>query len=377
MILWLLLLAVLVGMAGIAILNTLTFPRLRRVHHPVWNPAVSILVPARNEADKIGETVRRLLAQDYPDLEVLVLDDHSSDATADEALQAAGGDRRFRLLHGQPLPLGWLGKNWACQQLGEAARGEVLIFSDADVRWEAGALNAALDTLERTRAGLLTVWPTQVTVTWGERLVTPLMTFAVLAYLPDLAVRYIPWAAFAAANGQFLACRKEVYLQIGGHTAVRASVLDDMSLAWNVKRAGQRLSGALGCDLLWTRMYNGWDALRAGFAKNILAGHANQPVLLMLSTAFHWLVFLIPWVWLPLGAFWPDLPKEGWPEVPAALIALGLSLRLLTAATSGQRLADAFLLPVSVTLMTAIAAQSLIWHWRGGASWKGRKLSSS
>ncbi len=376
MILWLPLLLVLVGMAGIAMLNTLTFPRLRRGEGPAQSPAVSILVPARDEAGKIGETVRRLLAQDYPNLEVLVLDDHSSDATADEALQAAGGDGRFRLLRGQPLPPGWMGKNWACQQLGEAAHGEVLIFSDADVRWEAGALNAALAALERTGAGLLTVWPTQATGSWSERLVTPLMTFVVLAYLPDLAVRHLPQASIAAANGQFLAFRREVYSQIGGHAAVRASVLDDMSLAWNVKRAGLRLAGALGRELIWTRMYSGWAALRAGFAKNILQGHANQPALLLLSTAFHWLAFLIPWIWLPLGAFWPDLAGEGWPLIPAALTALGLGIRLLTAAAAGQRLVDAFLLPVSVTLMTVIAAQSLAWHWRGGASWKGRNVSN-
>ncbi len=205
MILWLVALLILTGMAGIAILNAITFPRLRAGRAPAQGPLVSILIPARNEAAQIAETVRRLLAQDYSHFELLVLDDQSSDATAHQALQAAAGDPRFRLLSGRPLPPGWVGKNWACCQLSEAARGEIFIFTDADVRWQPGALSAILDSLQRARADLLAVWPVQIAQTWSERLVTPLLTFTVLAYLPDLAVRYIPWTVFAAANGQCLA----------------------------------------------------------------------------------------------------------------------------------------------------------------------------
>jgi chlorobactene glucosyltransferase len=372
----LLLLAVLVVLAFVTILNVLSFPRLKldSGKAEVDGPLVSILVPARDEAGKIGSTVRRLMAQDGAHFEVVVLDDHSSDGTAHEALAAASGDSRFRLLLGADLPPGWLGKNWACAQLAGQARGEILVFTDADVRWEPGALRALLKVFQQTRAALLTIWPIQETVTWSERLIVPMMTFTILAYLPELAVRFIPWPVFAAANGQCLVFWRTAYDRSGGHAAVRASVLDDMSLAWNIKRSGLRLVQALGAGLMGARMYSGWRTVREGFAKNILAGHGGQPLFLLLSAVFHWALFLWPWLWLPLGVFLPAL-RPNWPEVPAAMIALGLGIRLLSASAARHRLADALFLPVSTLLMTVIAAQSMIWRARGTAVWKGRRIS--
>jgi chlorobactene glucosyltransferase len=374
---WLLPLIILLGLALITITNVLSFPRLaKQAQAQASAPVtVSLLVPARNEAGKISETVRCLLAQEYPYLEVLVLDDQSDDATAAEARQAAADNPRFRLLCGEALPSGWLGKNWACQQLAAAARGDILIFTDADVRWEPGALSAVLEQMQHQRADLLTVWPTQQTITWGERLVVPLMTFVILAYLPELAVRNIPWPIFAAANGQCLAFRRAAYHAIGGHAAVQRSVLDDMTLAWAIKRARLRLVMALGAGQIWARMYTGWVSVRAGFAKNILAGHGGKPFLLVLSALFHWTLFLLPWAWLLLGTLAPGLAGHAWPGVPAALMLLGLGIRLLSAAATRHRLADAFLLPVSIVLMTLIAAQALAWHWRGAATWKGRPIA--
>ena len=132
--------------AGVAILNALTFPRLRRSTAPIDGPHLTILIPARNEAAVIGATVRHLLDQDYPHFDVMVLDDDSADGTGDLARAVAAGDLRLRVIGGAPLPPGWLGKNWACYQLAEQAEGEWLIFTDADVRWEPGALAAGVRT---------------------------------------------------------------------------------------------------------------------------------------------------------------------------------------------------------------------------------------
>ncbi|MBN1665540.1 MAG: glycosyltransferase [Anaerolineales bacterium] len=370
---WYLVLTVLILLSMIAVLNTLTFPRLRP-GQPAHRRRVSLLVPARDEAGKIAATVQSLLAQDYPDFEVLLLDDQSQDGTAEIARQAAGDDARLRILSGQPLPPGWLGKNWACQQLAQQASGEILVFTDADVRWQPSALGGLLAILARQRAGMLTIWPTQAVESWSERLVVPMMTFVILAYLPELAVRYIPWPVLAAANGQCLVFRRKVYDRIGGHQAVGANVIEDMGLAWNSKRAGARLVQILGNGLIGTRMYTNWAEVRAGFAKNILAGHGNRPLLLLLSAGFHWLLFLLPWAWLALG-WLPGLRTPTWPQLPLALVALGLSLRLLSAAATRHHLRDALLLPISVLLMTVIAGQALLWHWRGGGTWKGRNLT--
>jgi chlorobactene glucosyltransferase len=372
MLVWLFALCALMVIALISIVNTLTFPRLRPAS-PARTPRVSILIPARNEAEVISETVGRHLKQDYPDYEIIVLDDNSTDGTRERAYEAAAGDPRMRVMVGDPLPEGWVGKNWACNQLARHAEGEILVFTDADVRWAPGALSAVVHLMEATGADTFTTWPTQETCTWGERLVVPMMMFAIFGYLPELCVRYIPWPAFAAANGQCLAFRRQAYQQVGGHTSVCSNIVEDVGLARETKRQDMRLVMSTGNRLIGTRMYHGWPEVRDGFAKNILAGHGGRPILLSLSALFHWLLFLLPWLWLVLGGAIQLGP--GWPWFPLILVGLGVSVRALTAAATHQRVGDALLLPLSTVLMSIIAARSLWWHLRhGGPQWKGRTV---
>lgn len=364
---------VLIGMVFISTTNALLFPRLRLRPEPAPAPFVSILIPARNEAALIGPTVRGLLDQAYPGFELIVLDDNSNDSTAETCRAAGNGDARLKVLSGSPLPGGWLGKNWACHQLAQAARGERLVFTDADVQWAPGALSALVAEMEQADAGLLTVWPTQETVTWGERLVIPLMALVIVAYLPVPLVHYSPWPAFAAANGQCMAFRRRAYDLVGGHAAVKDKIIEDITLARRIKKAVQRLHLVDGAGLVNCRMYRDWPAVRAGYAKNILAGYGDRVSFLLLATVFHWLLFLAPWLWLGLGWLKPDLP--GWPWWPLVLAGLGVGLRMLSAAVTRQRLLDALFLPVSVLLMTRIAFQAIWWRWRyGGPVWKGRVI---
>jgi chlorobactene glucosyltransferase len=369
---WVFALVTLIAIALICITNTLTFPRLRRAT-PAHAPIVSVLIPARNEADLIGQSVSRLLSQNYPHFEVIVLDDESTDGTPEQARQAAAGNSSFRIITGKPLAGGWLGKNWACHQLAEQAKGEILVFTDADVHWEPEALSAVIDLMGKTEADTFTVWPTQETQSWGERLVVPMMMFVIMGYLPEMCVRYVSWPVFAAANGQCMAFRREAYVQIGGHSTVQSNVIEDMGLAWETKRQGLRLVMSTGNKLIRTRMYQGWPEVRDGFAKNILSGHGGRPVFLLLSAAFHWLLFLLPWVWLAIG--WAVPLGPAWPWFPLVLVGLAVGVRALSAGATHQRLADAFLLPLSTILMTIIATRSLWWHFRyGGAQWKGRTV---
>jgi chlorobactene glucosyltransferase len=278
-------------------------------------------------------------------------------------------------LDGKPLPKGWLGKNWACHQLAQhaAAQGaDILIFTDADVQWQPQAAAAVVAEFERSGADLLTVWPTQTTVTWGERLTVPLMALAVLGYLPVRLAHDFHHPLAAAANGQCLAFDCRTYAQIGGHAAVRGAVVEDVRLAQRIKAAGLRLRMADGNRLVGCRMYDGWQAALAGFTKNILAGHGNHAALLLLSTLFHWALFVWPWLWLALGSGWP-LP--GWPAWPLLLVSAGVGARAVTAAATHQRVRDALLMPVSVLLMTLIALRAVWWRLRfGGVLWKGRIL---
>lgn len=346
-----------------AVTNILFFPRLKATQ-PTARPKLSILIPARNEAAVIGQTIQALLGQTYPNFELILLDDQSDDGTGTVATQAAGDDARFRLLVGAPLPSGWLGKNWACHQLSQAATGDYLLFADADVRWASNALTALLALAQIEQADLLTVWPTQHTESWAERLVVPLMSFAILCYLPILPVHFTHWPAFAAANGQCLLFRRSAYDKIGGHTAVRQNVIEDVALAKTIKAHRLRLRLADGNRLVSCRMYQNWSEVKAGFAKNILAGHGNSIPFLLLSTLFHWLLFLFPWLWFAATL-------DVWPLV---LGLAGVVLRMGTAVFTRQRPLDALLMPVSVLLMSRIAFQSIQWQRQGTAEWKGRKL---
>lgn len=386
-----LLLAVSISLAligTISVINAFFFPRLgqgrdggllprmvQRVIHNVEQkdprqlPLISILIPMRNEAESIFSTVQKLLVQDDPRFELLVLDDESSDDSLAVARQAAGNDKRARFIKGKPLPEGWIGKNWACAQLAEAARGDILVFTDADVTWNPGALTALRKAMDNTQSDAYTVWPTQITVTWAERLAVPMMALSVLGYLPAPAVERTPFASLAAANGQCLAFRREAYAAIGGHGAVKNKIVEDVALARLIKRRNFHLRMADGNNLITGRMYRDWPSVRDGFAKNILAGHGGT-LMLLLSALFHWLVFIFPPVWLIVGGLggW----NVRWPVWPLALWGAGLAVRALTAKITRQRAGDAFLMPVSVVVMTLITGQALRWHWRGGPEWKGR-----
>lgn len=348
--------------SGILWVNVRTFPRLGAAKK--WEeafPRVSVLIPARNEAGVIRETVQSLAAQDYPYLEIIVLDDNSTDGTADLARSAS---RKAQVLKGADLPDGWAGKNWACHQLSQAATGEILVFTDADVRWSTGSVTALVTHFLRSEADLLTVWPTQTTVTWPERLTVPLMAMVILAYLPIWGVHHVASTVFGAANGQCMAWRRVAYQKAGGHEAVRETVLEDVTQARTVKGLGMRLRMADGAGLIGCRMYDGWPSVLKGYAKNILAGYGGA-IPLIIATIFHWLIFLFPWVWL--------LTDGG--VYALVLVGMGVMIRAVSAYWSLQRPLDALLMPVSVILMTVIAAQSLYWQWRyGGPMWKGRVI---
>ena len=361
---------------GIALVNARRFPRLhsRAAPCPEDSPTISILIPARNEAATIAATVTSLLLQEYDNItELFVLDDGSTDGTADVARQAGLGDARLRVIEGEPLPVGWVGKNWACHQLAQYARSDLLLFTDADVQWEPAAVVAVVNAQRDLNADLLTVWPTQKTVTFTERLVVPLMAFSILGYLPLSLAHHRDFFQAAAANGQCLAFRRHAYAASGGHAAVADSIVEDVTFARNVKRAGLRLRMADGNRLIRCRMYQGWPQVRDGYAKNILAGHGDSPSFLLLSTVFHLALFVLPWIWLLWGSVVEA--SRGWPWLPLSLVALGISVRGVTAYATHQRLRDALLMPISVLLMTRIAAQALWWRFRyGGPRWKDRTI---
>ena len=330
--------------------NALVFPRLRPAPTPLA-PRVSLLIPARNEAVNLTRNLPGLLGQGA--YEVLVLDDHSVDDTARVASRLGA-----RVLEGEMVPAGWHGKTWACHQLAGAARGDILIFTDADVSWNPGALGGVLHELQRSGADLLSVWPRQTNVTPGERLLTPLAEMPLLSALPFAFLRLpSPWAS--AANGQVMCFRRAAYEDMGGHAAVRAELLEDVKLAHRLRENRGILSLALGRDCISVRMYHSYLNSVEGFGKNFRAVHGGRRDLLSLSMLLHLLIYTLPWL----------VRVPGWRWLRAA----GLMERPLTNSLSGRRsptdIAEGLVAPALPLLLSPVYVQAL----RRKVVWKGRK----
>lgn len=331
------------------------------------SPFVSILVPARNEEAVIGRLITHLLNQTYINYELIILDDNSIDGTG--GIGRAFNDERLTIIEGEPLPAGWLGKNWACHQLSQHARGDILIFTDADVIWQEDGVAAVITLLTQCNADMLSVFPTQITKTWGERLTVPLMALVILAYLPHWGAHFLPFSFFAAANGQCITFCRSFYDKMGGHTVVCNKILEDVALARVVKKMHGRLRVVDGNRLVQCRMYESWRDVVHGYGKNIVVAYGGVLGVLV-ATIFHVWLFLFPTVWLMFAV----LTGGDW-MVPAALTLLGMAVRGATAALTHQRIGDALLMPISVLAMTRIAWQGVRWHVQGNTQWKGRTIS--
>jgi chlorobactene glucosyltransferase len=237
-----------------ALLNLASSPRAVRSPSDKGLPKLSVLVPARNAARHVGPCVASLVSQTYPDWELILLDDDSIDGTAAIARAAAGDCERFRLLRGRPLPEGWLGTSWACQQLAAAARGEFLLFLAADVIAAPGMLQRAVATAIARRTDLLSGFPMALGESLGERFRAWQQRLVVTLFLPLWLVPFRNHCALVAANRAFLLFRQETYRRIGGHAAIRGSGVDHLALGRLVKQNRGRVLFANLADLYACRI---------------------------------------------------------------------------------------------------------------------------
>jgi len=337
--------------------------------------AVSILIPARDEAATIGAAVAAALANHDVALEVVVLDDHSTDGTAALVEAMARTDPRLRLERAPPLPPGWSGKQHACHALAGLARHPVLLFQDADVRLAPDAVRRIAGFLLARDAGLVSGVPRQETGTAAEVLVIPLIHLLLLGYLPMTAMRRRPDPRFAAACGQLIAVRRDAYERAGGHAAIRTSLHDGLTLPRAFRRAGIMTDLFDATDLATCRMYRGWDQVWAGFGKNATEGMATPaalPVWTLLLVGGH----VLPWLLLAAALV---APVPGWALLlSAGGAAAGLRLRLMQAVRFRQSLAGALLHPLGVLVLLAIQWSALLRARRGRpALWRGRAYPSN
>jgi chlorobactene glucosyltransferase len=357
----------------IALTNWRVLRRLDRYRTSARSPRVSVLVPARNEEVHIGDCIRSLLVQEYPDFEVVVLNDHSTDHTGEILAALASADARLRVLAGADLPREWLGKHWACQQLADASDAELLLFTDADTRHGPYSVLHGVAALEAEAADLLTAIPNEETVTWAERLIVPVMPWAILTFLPLTIAYRRPWRALSAAIGQYMLFRRSAYTRIGGHAAVRNDPVDDMALARRIKAEGLRWRLADATQNVRCRMYRKAGQVFEGLSKNLFAALGQR--LLFFIGVWVWLaiVFLLPVAVLIAAVLGVPVPAVD-ARIALVGVALGLASWGISHLRFGFPLGLTLLYPITMLLALSIAVRSAILTLQGRATWKGRTL---
>ncbi|MFO0891557.1 MAG: glycosyltransferase family 2 protein, partial [Isosphaeraceae bacterium] len=340
-------------------------------------PACSVLIPARNEENAIGAAVQAALASRGVEFEVIVLDDHSEDRTAEVVSSLARSDGRVRLASAPELPAGWCGKQHACWVLAGLARHPFLVFLDADVRIAPDALARMSSFLASSKSDLASGIPRQETVGLLEKLLIPLIHFILLGFLPIERMRRSRRPEFAAGCGQLFIADREGYDRCGGHSAIRESLHDGIKLPRAFRTAGLRTDLFDATDLATCRMYRSPREVWFGLAKN--AGEAlAAPAMIVPMTALLFLGQVLPAALVVMAlASWP----RPWPIWQTALAVLAAAAayypRLAAVRRFRQSLLGAVLHPLGVLLLLAIQWFAFARNALGRpSSWKGRPYPS-
>ncbi|GAA1692853.1 glycosyltransferase [Fodinicola feengrottensis] len=342
-----------------AIVNTALLRRPAK-NPPPLRERVSVLLPVRDEEHRVEPCLRSLLAQSSPEnIEIVVLDDGSTDRTAEMVRAATAGDPRVRLVTGDPLSTGWLGKPHACAQAARHASGEILVFVDADVVLMPHAIESTVDLMRSTGLDLISPYPRQIAQTTAERLIQPLLQWSWLTFLPLRLAETSPRPSLSAANGQLLAVRRSAYDKAGGHQAVAMEIIEDVALLRAVKRAGGRGVVVDGTSLASCRMYTGTTEIVDGYEKSLRAAFGSPAGAVAVTAALAGM-YVLPAVAALAGN-------------PVGLIGYlaGVAGRVVTArATGGRVWPDTLAHPASIAALVALTANS--WRKRGKTQWKGR-----
>jgi chlorobactene glucosyltransferase len=343
-------------------------------------PRIAVIVPARDEEANIGSCVESLLAQDYPAsrLDVLVVDDHSADATAAIVRRLAMQNPRVALIPCPPLPPRWVGKSHACWIGARSVAADTawLCFIDADVKVKSGAISSAVCAALERSLDLLSLAPRQELKSFAERLILP-CGLILMAFLQDLRQVQARGGRDVTATGQFMLARREAYDEVGGHAAVCTAICEDLAFARRLKLSGHPVLLMGGEQLLSARMYTGWRTLWPGLAKNLvdmLGGPAATLALVVVGVVLAWAVYAVP-----------VLDLDGWlhgsdgavAALVLALIGSGAAVGLHIAATFYFRVPFWYglLFPLGYTAGALMALDSVRRRLSGRMSWKGRIYS--
>jgi chlorobactene glucosyltransferase len=351
-------------------------------------PLISIIIPARDEARNIRRCLAALSSQTYPNLEIIVVDDRSSDATPQilEEIIAASQDNHLRggsppltVVHGEDLPAGWAGKPHALAQGYAIAQGDWLCFIDADTFASPDLIASTFRAANSQQADLLTILTYQELISFWEKVILPLVFTALSVGFPVERVND-PNKPDAIANGQFILIRRAVYEAVGGHRAIRGEIAEDKALAALVKGNGYRLVLGDGRDLARTRMYTSLPEIWEGWTKNIYLGLQDRLWLLATGAVVGLIGALVLPLWTILSLSW-IVNGGGWIAYLATLESLSVWIYLLYYRLQACRAMEispgyAFSLPLGAFVFTMMMFTSAYNVLSGkGVTWRGRSYS--
>ncbi|MBT3338411.1 MAG: glycosyltransferase [Anaerolineae bacterium] len=343
-------------------------------------PLISICIPARNEERNIRRCVESLLAQTYPNIEIIILEDRSTDSTAQILDELSKEDARLKIISGEALPLGWAGKPHALTQASASAWGEWLCFVDADTFVAPDALSVVYANALKADADLFTIFTHQEMETFWERTILPLVMTALSAGFSPQKVND-PNSDIAIANGQFIFIKRSVYDAIGGHAAIKGSIVEDKDLAVLTKSSGYKLIIADGSDYVRTRMYTSLPEMWEGWTKNIYLGLRDDPRLAVLGVFGAFLAIcaalLLP-LWVGIGVYLTvsNPNQESAVILIEALLLWGYLIYWRIQANKGTDVPAWYALtaPFGAGVFAAMMFTSAFKVISGkGVTWKGRK----
>lgn len=351
------------------VFNRLFLPSLPKQPELKAEPFVSVLVPMRNEERNVSTIVRSLKQNDWERAEFIILNDQSTDGTQAALDKEIAGDARFTVIQGVELPNGWVGKVHACHQLQKHATGDYLFFVDADVRFRKQAIRQTLSLMEQRKASLLSGFPAFEVPVFLSKLLVPMLHFVVLFHLPLLLANYTKFPAATAANGMWMAFERQAYESIGGHSAVRTSLVEDVHIARTLKQAGHKVLLANITASVKCRMYETPAEVWEGFLKNSYTGIGRSPLIAILLTLFYSAFYIFPLFLAVAGAFTGNLE---W-LIPYALTVLQ---RWYVDMVTNQRWYLAFLMPFQAAAMLAVMLTAMRKSLKKESyTWKGRHYS--
>jgi glycosyltransferase involved in cell wall biosynthesis len=347
--------------AVIAVVNALTFLRAQQ-RTITDDPSVSILIPARNEERTIAECLKSACLQGNLVREILVYDDQSTDSTAVIVQSWMERDKRIKLIHGVALPQSWYGKPHACYRLAEHARGEWLLFIDADVRLHKHAVSKLLATALNYRCSFLSAWPEVEMRTPVELLLMPMLNFYVFTLFPSPLQLLSNAPRYALAHGACILCRRAEYWDVGGHAAVRTDLFEDTALARLWRSHGHRGLCCDGRGIVQVRMYTRLREIWQGFEKNFFPGFRRKWMFFLVLT-IHAIFFTAPFVGLLLS-----------PSLPTTIASCAVLFSRVSLAIRFRHSCWSVLFhPLAELMLLALGISSFVrWQGRQGVVWKDR-----